>query len=142
VNVQRFGVRPFVAVNRFGTDTAAEHDAIRRFCSKHNVDAFICTHWADGGKGAEELARKVVHALEAGGSGFKPLYDEALPLWEKIRTIVKTIYGAKDATADASIKERLARFEKEGFGKFPVCMAKTQYSFSTNPNLRGAPEGH
>jgi formate--tetrahydrofolate ligase len=141
VNVQRFGVRPLVAVNRFGTDTPAEHEAIKRYCAKHGVDAFTCTHWGEGSKGAEELARKVVAAIEA-GSSFKPLYDETMPLWEKIRTIAKTIYGAKDATADASIRERLQRFEKDGFAKFPVCMAKTQYSFSTNPALRGAPEGH
>ncbi len=141
VNVQRFGVTPFVGINRFNTDTPAEHEAIRKFCARHGVDAFICSHWADGGKGAEALAKKVVAALDA-PSAFKPLYDEAMPLWEKIRTIAKTIYGAKDATADASIRERLARFEKEGYGKFPICMAKTQYSFSTNPALRGAPEGH
>ncbi len=140
-NVGRFGVKPFVGINRFNTDTPAEHEAIRKFCAKHGVDAFICSHWADGGKGAEELAKKVVASIDA-PSAFKPLYEDAMPLWEKIRTIAKTIYGAKDATADASIKERLARFEKEGYGKFPICMAKTQYSFSTNPALRGAPEGH
>jgi len=140
-NVARFGVKPLVGVNRFGTDTAAEHDAIVRFCKSRDVDAFTCTHWADGGKGAEPLARKVAETV-AGGSNFKPLYDEAMPLWEKIRTVVRTIYGAKDATCDASVKERLARYEKDGFGKFPICMAKTQYSFSTDPNLRGAPEGH
>ncbi len=141
VNVQRFGVKPFVGINRFNTDTPAEHEAIKKFCAKHGVDAFICSHWADGGKGAEEMAKKVVASIDA-PSTFKPLYEDDMPLWEKIRTISKTIYGAKDATADASIKERLARFEKEGYGKFPVCMAKTQYSFSTNPALRGAPEGH
>jgi formate--tetrahydrofolate ligase len=140
-NVGRFGIRPVVAVNRFGTDTAAEHEAIKNYCAKHSVEAFICTHWGDGSKGAEQLARKVA-LIADGPSGFKPLYDEAMPLWEKIRTIAKTIYGAKDATADASIKERLARFEKEGYGKFPICMAKTQYSFSTNAALKGAPEGH
>jgi formate--tetrahydrofolate ligase len=140
-NVSRFGVRPVVAVNRFGTDTAAEHEAIKRYCGARGVDSFICTHWSEGSKGAEELARKVLHIAEAGG-GFKPLYDEAMPLWEKIRTIARTIYAAKDATADAAVRERLARFEKDGFGKFPVCMAKTQYSFATNPALRGAPEGH
>jgi len=130
-----------VAVNRFGTDTAAEHEAIKRFCAVRDTDAFICTHWGEGSKGAEELARKVLHIAEAAG-GFKPLYDEAMPLWEKIRTIARTIYSAKDATADASVRERLTRFEKEGFGRFPICMAKTQFSFSTNPALRGAPEGH
>jgi formate--tetrahydrofolate ligase len=141
-NVKRFGIRPVVGVNRFGTDTAAEHEAIKRYCAARDTDAFICTHWGEGSKGAEELARKVAHIAEQGGGQFKPLYDEALPLWEKIRTIARTIYAAKDATADAAVKERLARFEKDGFGKFPVCMAKTQYSFSTNPALRGAPEGH
>jgi formate--tetrahydrofolate ligase len=140
-NVGRFGIRPVVAVNRFGTDTAAEHEAIKNYCARHGVEALICTHWGDGSKGAEQLARKVA-VIADGPSGFKPLYDEAMPLWEKIRTIAKTIYGAKDATADASIKERLARFEKEGYGKFPICMAKTQYSFSTNAALKGAPEGH
>ena len=140
-NVARFGIRPVVAVNRFGTDTAAEHEAIKKYCAKHEVESFICTHWGEGSKGAEHLAKKVAEIAQ-GASGFKPLYDEAMPLWEKIRTNAKTIYGAKDATADASIKERLARFEKEGYGKFPICMAKTQYSFSTNAALKGAPEGH
>ncbi len=140
-NVGRFGIRPVVAVNRFGTDTGAEHEAIKRYCAKHEVESFICSHWGEGSKGAEHLAKKVAEIAQAAG-GFKPLYDEAMPLWEKIRTISRTIYGAKDATADASIKERLQRFEKEGYGKFPICMAKTQYSFSTNPALRGAPEGH
>ncbi|MCW5774187.1 MAG: formate--tetrahydrofolate ligase, partial [Rhodospirillaceae bacterium] len=140
-NVARFGIQPVVAINRFTTDTPAEHEAIRRFCAARDVDAFICSHWADGGKGAEELAKKVA-AVAEGESKFKVLYEDAMPLWEKIRTIARTIYGAKDATADASVKERLTRFEKEGFGNVPVCMAKTQYSFSTNPNLRGAPEGH
>ncbi|MGH7002761.1 MAG: formate--tetrahydrofolate ligase, partial [Alphaproteobacteria bacterium] len=140
-NVARFGIRPLVAVNRFGTDTAAEHEAIIRFCKSRDVEAFVCSHWADGGKGAEALARKVAETA-ASPSNFKPLYDEAMPLWDKIRTIARTIYGAKDATADASVKERLTRYEKEGFGNFPICMAKTQYSFSTNPALRGAPEGH
>ena len=140
-NVARFGIRPVVAVNRFGTDTAAEHEAIKRYCAKHEVESFICSHWGEGSKGAEPLAKKVAEIAQGPG-GFKPLYDEAMPLWEKIRTIARTIYGAKDATADASIKERLARFEKEGYGKFPICMAKTQFSFSTNPALRGAPEGH
>jgi formate--tetrahydrofolate ligase len=140
-NVKRFGIQPVVGVNRFGTDTAAEHAAIERYCAARGTDAFICSHWGEGGKGAEAMAKKVSELVEKGGA-FKPLYDEALPLWEKIRTIARTIYGAKDATADAAVKERLARFEKDGFGKFPVCMAKTQYSFSTNPALRGAPEGH
>jgi len=140
-NVARFGIRPVVAVNRFGTDTAAEHEAIKRFCAQRDAEAFICTHWGEGSKGAEALARKVADIAEA-GSSFKPLYDEAMPLWEKIRTIARTIYSAKDATADAAVRERLTRFEKEGFGRFPVCMAKTQFSFSTNPAVRGAPEGH
>ena len=140
-NVARFGIKPVVAVNRFGTDTAAEHEAIKRFCAQRDAEASICTHWGEGSKGAEALAKKVAD-IAAAGSSFKPLYDEAMPLWEKIRTIARTIYGAKDATADASVRERLTRFEKEGFGKFPICMAKTQYSFSTNPALRGAPEGH
>jgi formate--tetrahydrofolate ligase len=140
-NVARFGIRPVVAVNRFGTDTAAEHEAIKKYCAKHEVEAFICSHWGEGSKGAEHLAKKVAEIAQ-GPSGFKPLYDEAMPLWEKIRTIARTIYGAKDATADASIKERLTRFEKEGYGKFPICMAKTQYSFSTNAALKGAPDGH
>ena len=140
-NVGRFGIRPVVAVNRFGTDTAAEHEAIRKYCAKHEVESFVCTHWGEGSKGAEHLAKKVAEIARSAG-GFKPLYDEAMPLWEKIRTIAKTIYGAKDATADASIKERLQRFEKDGYGRFPICMAKTQYSFSTNAALKGAPDGH
>ncbi len=142
VNVARFGVRPVVAVNRFTADTEAELNLIVQYCRARDTKAVICTHWAEGGNGAEMLARSVAEIVDAGGSRFKPLYENSLPLWEKIRIIARTIYGAHDAVAEPQILERLERFERAGFKAAPVCMAKTQYSFSTDPALHGAPEGH
>ncbi len=141
-NVERFGVRPVVAVNRFSSDTDGELNLIGEFCRRHDTKAVVCTHWADGGKGAETLARHVAEIADSGATRFKPLYDDALPLWEKIRVIARTIYGAHDAVAEPPILDRLKRFEEAGFARAPVCMAKTQFSFSTDPTLRGAPEGH
>jgi formate--tetrahydrofolate ligase len=139
-NVGAFGVPAAVAINRFTADTDAEIEAVRRYCAGRGAEAFVCTHWAEGGKGAAALARHVV-ALAERPVAFKPLYADDLPLWDKIRAIATRIYRAGDATADASVREKLARYEKEGFGRAPVCMAKTQYSFSADPALLGAPEG-
>jgi formate--tetrahydrofolate ligase len=140
-NLAKFGVPVAVAVNHFITDTDAEVDAVKAFCKEKGVEAFKCTHWAEGSKGTEALARHVV-TLAEGKSHFKPLYGEDLPLWEKIKTIAKEIYRADDITGDSAVRNQLKEFEANGYGKFPICMAKTQYSFSTDPNLKGAPTNH
>jgi formate--tetrahydrofolate ligase len=141
-NTQKFGVPVIVALNRFTGDTDAEVDAVREALAPHGVEAITCTHWADGGTGAENLARKVKELADSGVANFKPIYGDDLPLFEKIRTIAKTIYHADDATASAAVKNQLKTWEDRGLGHLPVCIAKTQYSFSTDPNAKGAPTGH
>jgi len=141
-NVQRFGVPPVVAINRFSADTDAEIAAVREACSWLGVEAVLCTHWSDGGAGTEELARAVVALAEKGESKFQPLYPDEMPLWEKVRTIARTLYGADEVIADQKIRDQFAELQKSGYGHFPICMAKTQYSFSTDPNRKGAPTGH
>ena len=141
-NVQKFGVPAVVAVNTFVSDTQAEFEAVRNYCETLSVAAIKCTHWSDGGAGTEELAHKVVEIAESNKADFKPLYPDELPLWDKVKTIATEIYGAADIAADKSIIEQFKSFEAAGYGKFPICMAKTQYSFSTDPNLKGAPSGH
>jgi formate--tetrahydrofolate ligase len=145
-NVRRFGVPSVVALNRFTSDTAAEHDLVRELCRELGVEAVVCSHWAEGGAGAVELAEHVAHLCEAerylDGRGFRPLYPSDLPLWEKMRTIATQIYGADDIIADKRVREQFAELQEQGFGHFPVCVAKTQYSFSTDPNLKGAPSHH
>ena len=141
-NVKSFGVPVAVCVNRFYTDTEAELALVRELAAEQGVDAFVCTHWADGGAGIEPLARKVVELAESGTAKFAPLYGIELPLIEKIRTIATRLYGATDIEVPSSVRERLAKFEADGYGNVPVCMAKTQYSFSTDPAVKGAPSGH
>ena len=141
-NTQKFGVPVIVALNRFTGDTDAEVDAVREALAPHGVEAITCTHWADGGAGAEDLARKVKELADSGVADFQPIYGDDLPLFEKIRTIAKTIYHADDATAPAAVKNQLKTWEDRGLGHLPVCIAKTQYSFSTDPNAKGAPTGH
>ena len=141
-NVKSFGVPVVVGINRFNTDTEAELAAVTEAAAAYGVEAVVCTHWSDGGKGAEQLARKVVALAESGASQFAPLYDDSLPLWQKVRTIATQLYGADDIIADKKVRAEFTRFEEEGFGHLPVCIAKTQYSFSTDPQLRGAPSGH
>jgi formate--tetrahydrofolate ligase len=141
-NVQKFGVPAVVAVNTFISDTQAEFEAVKKFCDNLQVSAIKCTHWSDGGAGTEELAKKVVEITESNQANFKPLYPDDLPLWEKVKTIATQIYGADDIAADKSIRDQFKVFEEAGYGEFPICMAKTQYSFSTDPNLKGAPSGH
>jgi formate--tetrahydrofolate ligase len=141
-NVQKFGVPAVVAVNTFVSDTQAEFEAVKKYCEKLQVSAIKCTHWSDGGAGTEELAHKVVEIAESSQANFKPLYADELPLWEKVKTIATEIYGASEITADKAIREQFKTLEAAGYGKFPICMAKTQYSFSTDPNLKGAPSGH
>jgi formate--tetrahydrofolate ligase len=141
-NVKQFGVPVVVAINRFITDTPEEIQAIQQFAKSHGVDAILCEHWANGSEGTEELARAVVHLVEHGGAQFSPLYEGELPLWEKIKTIATRIYRADDIVADKKIRDQLKAWSDEGYGHLPICMAKTQYSFSTDPELRGAPVGH
>jgi formate--tetrahydrofolate ligase len=141
-NTQKFGVPVVVALNRFSGDTDAEVEAVRETLAPHGVDAITCTHWADGGAGAEDLARKVKELADSGVADFKPIYGDDLPLFDKIRVIAKTIYHADDATAPAGIKNQLKTWEDMGLGNLPICIAKTQYSFSTDPNAKGAPTGH
>jgi formate--tetrahydrofolate ligase len=141
-NVKKFGVPVAVAVNHFVTDTDAEVEAIQEYCNELGVEAFKCMHWAEGGKGAEGLAEAVAKLAHSGKSQFSPLYDDDLPLWEKIKTISTQIYGADDIVADQSVRDQLKGFEAQGYGHFPICMAKTQYSFTTDPNRKGAPSNH
>ncbi len=141
-NVRKFGVPPVVAVNRFITDTDAEVAEVVKAAESMGTKAFMCTHWADGGKGTEELAAHVAELANSGQAAFKPLYPDDMPLRDKVKTVATEIYRAADISCDSAIEARFKELEAAGFGKLPVCMAKTQYSFSTNPNLRGAPTGH
>ena len=141
-NLSTFGVPAVVAINRFTADTAAEIGAVEKYCDNFGVRAVECTHWADGGEGAAALATKVAELADGGAAQFRTLYADDLPLWEKAKRIATSIYGADDIIADKKVRQQLAQFEKEGYGHYPVCMAKTQYSFSTDPNLLGAPTGH
>jgi formate--tetrahydrofolate ligase len=140
-NVRQFGVPAVVAINRFFTDTDEELAAIGEIAAAQGCDAVVCTHWADGGAGAEALANRVVALAEHGGQ-FAPLYDDALPLIDKIAAVATRIYRAEEIVADPSVRAQLLRWEEQGFGRLPVCMAKTQYSFSTDPAALGAPTGH
>ncbi|MGI9387873.1 MAG: formate--tetrahydrofolate ligase, partial [Methyloligellaceae bacterium] len=141
-NLGKFGVPVIVGVNRFGSDTDAELNAVKDHCAAQGVDAFVCTHWADGGAGTEDLARQLVSVVESGKADFRPLYADDMPLWEKARTIAREIYDAEDIVADTRIRNRFKALQDAGHGDLPICMAKTQYSFSTDPSLRGAPSGH
>jgi formate--tetrahydrofolate ligase len=141
-NVQRFGVPAVVAINRFSADTDAELAAVQEYVAGLGIIAIEANHWADGSAGAEELAHKVVAMVDARGANFKPLYDDDLSLFEKIETISRDIYGADGVAADKRVHDQLRQWQDEGYGHLPVCMAKTQYSFSTDPALKGAPSGH
>ena len=141
-NLKQFGVPVTVAINRFSADTDAELGAIRDFCAGFDVKAFDANHWAEGSKGTLELAEHVASVADSGQAQFSTIYDDDMPLWEKTRHVARTLYGADDIIADKKVRDQFAKFEAEGYGKFPVCMAKTQYSFSTDPSLMGAPTGH
>ena len=141
-NVRMFGVPVVVAINHFATDTAAEQAVIRAAAQAHGCEAVVCTHWADGGAGAEALAQAVAALADNDAGQFAPVYDDSLSLFAKINVIATRIYRAEEAIAEPSVHAQLARWEAAGFGQLPVCMAKTQYSFSTDPALLGAPTGH
>ncbi|MEC7516472.1 MAG: formate--tetrahydrofolate ligase [Pseudomonadota bacterium] len=141
-NVQRFGVPVVVAINRFSADTDAELAAVQAAVGELGVAAIEANHWAEGSAGTAELAEHVVALADGGAAAFKPLYDDAVDLFAKIETIAREIYGAGEVTADSRVRAQLRQWEEAGHGHFPVCMAKTQYSFSTDPALKGAPKGH
>ena len=144
--MRRFGVPAVVALNRFTSDTEAEHGLVRELCREQGVEAVVCSHWAEGGAGAEQLAEHVAHLCEAerylDGRGFRLLYPDDMPLWDKMKTIATQIYGADDIIADKRVRAQFAELQEQGYGHYPVCVAKTQYSFSTDPNLKGAPSHH
>ena len=141
-NVKSFGVPVVVAINHFVTDTDAEVDAVKAYVAEHGAEAVVSKHWEFGSEGSEDLARKVVEIVDAGNANFSPIYPDDMSLFEKVETIAKRIYRADEVLADKKIRDQLKLWEDQGYGDLPVCMAKTQYSFSTDPNLRGAPTGH
>src|SRR5208283_2932913 len=141
-NMQKFDIVPVISINRFSADTKAEIELVEQKCKALGVEALMADHWAMGGEGAADVARAVVKVCDSGKSKLKLLYPDDMPLFEKIRTIAKEIYRAKDISADKSVRDQLANFEAMGYGKFPICVAKTQYSFSTNADAKGAPTDH
>jgi len=142
-NIKKFGLEVAVAINHFITDTDKEVKIIEEHCSSLGVKANLCMHWAKGGEGTKDLANNVVELCnKEKKNGFNFLYSAEMPLWKKIEAIAKEIYAASEVVADTKIRDQLKKMEEDGFGKFPICVAKTQYSFSTDPNLKGAPTGH
>ncbi|MGB3315769.1 MAG: formate--tetrahydrofolate ligase [Albidovulum sp.] len=141
-NVKGFGVPVVVAINHFHSDTDAEVQAVKEYVAEQGSEAILCQHWAKGSEGTIDLANKVVEMAESGSANFAPLYPDEMPLFQKIETIAKRIYHADEVLADKSIRDQLKTWEEAGYGNLPVCMAKTQYRFTTDPNRRGAPTGH
>ena len=141
-NIGKFGVPVTVGINEYYTDTKDEHQAIIDFCQSHGVACIISSHWENGGKGAADLASHVAELVDGNESSFKTLYDDEMSLWEKTKHIATSIYGASDIIADKKVRNKFKKLEDDGYGKYPICMAKTQYSFSTDPLLMGAPSGH
>ncbi len=141
-NVGHYGVPVVVGINRFSGDTDGEIEAVKAYCRELGVEAISCTHWGDGGAGAEALAEAVAKLADSGSAQFRTLYDDDVPLWQKAKTIAQKIYGAEDIIADARVRAQFTAYEEAGFGSLPICMAKTQYSFSTDPKLLGAPSDH
>ena len=141
-NVKSFGVPVVVAINRFVTDTDAEIAMIKKVAEANGVKAVECTHWSDGGAGTEELAHEVVGLVDGGHANFAPLYADEMPIWDKVKTIATRLYRADDVIADQKIRDQIQNLQDSGYGHFPVCIAKSQYSFSTDPNLKGAPNNH
>ena len=141
-NIKKFGVPVIVAINDYVTDTKDEHDSIIKYCKEIGVECRISSHWEKGGKGAADLAEEVVKIADSDSSDFKPLYDNKMSLWDKTQFIAQNIYGASEIIADKKVRNQFKKLEDDGFGEYPICMAKTQYSFSTDPLLMGAPSGH
>ena len=141
-NLKQFGVPVLVAINHFVTDTDAEVAAIREYVKSHGSEAILCKHWAHGSEGTVDLATRVAEIADAGMANFSPIYNDEMSLFDKIKTIATRIYHADEVLADKKIRDQLKEWEAAGYGHLPICMAKTQYSFSTDPNLRGAPTGH
>jgi formate--tetrahydrofolate ligase len=141
-NVKGFGVPVVVAINHFYSDTDAEIAAVKAYVAEQGAEAILCKHWALGSAGIEDLANKVVQMAESGSANFAPLYPDEMPLFQKLQTIAKRIYHADDVIADKSIRDQLKSWEAAGYGHLPICVAKTQYSFTTDPTVRGAPTGH
>ncbi|MBK8967646.1 MAG: formate--tetrahydrofolate ligase [Saprospiraceae bacterium] len=142
-NIQEtFGLPCVVAINHFTFDTAAEIKLLQDKLAPQGVSVVVSRHWADGGKGAEELAHAVVHATDTAANNFRFAYDDAMSLWDKMKAVATKIYGAADISADANVKRQIKKLEEDGYGHYPVCVAKTQYSFSTDPKKLGAPTGH
>ncbi len=141
-NINKFGVPAVVAINKFITDTDAEIAEVMKAAERMGTKAFLCTHWGEGGKGTEQLAHHVVKVIAEGKASFKPLYPDDMKLRDKVKTIATEIYRAADISCDASVETQFKDLEAAGFGHLPVCMAKTQYSFSTDASKRGAPTGH
>ncbi len=141
-NINKFGVPVVVAINDYVTDTEKEHNAIINFCKNLGIQCKISSHWEKGGLGASELAEEVAKVADSNISDFKTLYEDAMSLWDKTKYIAQNIYGAQDIIADKKVRNQFKKLEDDGFGSYPVCMAKTQYSFSTDPLLMGAPTGH
>jgi len=141
-NIKQFGVPAIVAINHFIKDTEAEIEALKAYVKSQGSEAVVSTHWANGSEGSADLASKVVALIDGSPSQYAPLYPSEMPLFEKIETIAKRIYRADEVLADAKIRDQLKQWEAQGYGDLPVCMAKTQYSFTTDPNRRGAPTGH
>ena len=141
-NIKKFGLEPIVAINHFALDTKKEVKTVLNFCKKKKVEVSECKHWAKGGNGTKDLAKKVVKVCKNNKNKFNFLYNNNLKLWDKIELIAKQIYRADKITADDKVKEQLKVFEDNGHGNLPVCIAKTQFSFSTDPKLKGAPSNH
>jgi formate--tetrahydrofolate ligase len=137
-----YGLPCVVSINHFTFDTPAEVELLKRKMGHHDAPVLLARHWAEGGKGAEDVAKAVVEVIENKPANFKFVYEESQPLWEKMRAIATKIYGASEVTADAKIRAQIKKLQEDGYGNYPVCVAKTQYSFSTDPQLRGAPNGH
>jgi len=141
-NLKSFGVPVVVAINHFVTDSDSEVNAIKEFVAEQGAQAIVSKHWEFGSQGSKELATKVAEIADADMANFAPIYPDHMPLFEKIETIAKRIYRADEVLADKKIRDQLKQWEEQGYGQLPICMAKTQYSFSTDPNLRGAPVNH
>jgi len=139
---EAYGLPCVVAINHFTQDTDAEVALIRDRMRAQSTPVVVARHWAEGGKGAVDLAHEVVRVVDQGRNNFHFVYEDDLPLWDKVKAVATRVYGAADITADAKVRAQIVKLQDDGYGRYPVCIAKTQYSFSTDPSLRGAPSGH